>query len=267
MKIPYIKLYTSDVLAKSRKLNNEQIGRLVLSACEIAFEGSTENAPQNEAESAFFDMLNEWMNEAKTALKQKKNAGKKGGLATQKKYKVSDGSTACFSASSTSLKHTDTDTDTETNTKTETDNKTTNSKQPFAVLKNQKEQKPNRVYDFGSWVAKVFDYPMDENQFNIWFKRNCRTLKSILDFSGDNMQKGFLMIQACLDKLNENNLTFSYESVIRRAPEYFAQAEKWYEEGFRMRQTNDGFKRLKENIQNSTSEKLNLCLPEMEGKL
>lgn len=100
---------------------------------------------------------------------------------------------------------------------------------------------PHRLFEFGKWVAEIFDYPMDENQLQMWFKRNCRTLKSILEFSGDNMQKAFLMIKACMDKLNENNLTFSYESVTRRAPEYFAKAEKWYFEGYRMKKIDEKF--------------------------
>lgn len=108
---------------------------------------------------------------------------------------------------------------------------------------------PHRLFEFGKWVAEIFDYPMDDNQQQMWFKRNCRTLKSILDFSGDNMQKAFLMIKACMDKLNENNLTFSYESVTRRAPEYYAKAEQWYLEGYRMQKKDDKFIMAKGAIQ------------------
>lgn len=124
MKIPYIKIYTADLLAKSRRLNAEQIGRLVIAACEQAFEGSSQNAFLDPQEQAFYAMLNDWIAESETALKQKKLAGRKGGKATQQKNKLLDGSTACTSAlskplasaSSVCLKHTETDTETKTET-------------------------------------------------------------------------------------------------------------------------------------------------------
>ena len=64
MKIPYIKIYASDLLAKSRKLSPEQIGRAVVGLCEQAFENETAYKPQNEAEEAFFNLLLEWKSES-----------------------------------------------------------------------------------------------------------------------------------------------------------------------------------------------------------
>ena len=113
MKIPYIKIYTADLLAKSRRLSAEQIGNAIIGICEQAFENDTQYSPENEAERAFFNMLLDWKNESIKGLKQKKLAGKKGGLNTQARHKLSDGSTACFSASSTLFKQTETETETE----------------------------------------------------------------------------------------------------------------------------------------------------------
>ena len=119
MKIPYIKIYTADLLAKSRHLSAEQIGNAMIGICEQAFENETLYEPKNEAERSFYNMLFSWKNESISALKQKKLAGKKGGLVTQARHKLSDESTACLSASSTPSKQTETDTESETETETE----------------------------------------------------------------------------------------------------------------------------------------------------
>ena len=121
MKIPYIKIYTADLLAKSRRLSAEQIGNAMIGICEQAFENETQYEPKSEAERSFYNMLFSWKNESISALKQKKLAGKKGGLATQARHKLSDESTACLSASSTPDKQTETDTESETETDTGTD--------------------------------------------------------------------------------------------------------------------------------------------------
>ena len=121
MKIPYIKIYTADLLAKSRHLSAEQIGNAMIGICEQAFENETQYEPKNEAERSFYTMLFGWKNESISALKQKKLAGKKGGLITQARHKLSDESTACLSASSTHSKQTETEAEAESETETETD--------------------------------------------------------------------------------------------------------------------------------------------------
>ena len=78
MKIPYVKIYTADLLATSRKLTPEQIGQAILGLCEQAFENETAYQPQSQAERALFDMLVSWKQESIAALKQKKNAGRSG---------------------------------------------------------------------------------------------------------------------------------------------------------------------------------------------
>lgn len=119
MKIPYIKIYTADLLAKTRRLNAEQIGKAVIGICEQGFENQTQYVPESAQELDFYNMLLAWKNESILAFKQKRNAGKKGGKKTQEKKKLLDGSTACFSASSTLNKQTETDTETDTETELE----------------------------------------------------------------------------------------------------------------------------------------------------
>ena len=100
MKIPYVKIYTADLLAKARKLSPEQIGRAMLGLCEQAFENQTAYKPRNEDERAFYEMLLGWKNASVSVIKSRKKAGRKGGLATQSKLKLSDGSNASPLASS-----------------------------------------------------------------------------------------------------------------------------------------------------------------------
>lgn len=100
MKIPYVKIYTADFLAKSRKLSPEQIGRAVVGVCEQAFENATAYKPRNEEERSFYEMLLNWKNASVSVIKSRKKAGRKGGLATQSKLKLSDGSNASPLASS-----------------------------------------------------------------------------------------------------------------------------------------------------------------------
>ena len=102
MKIPYVKIYTADLLATSRKLTPEQIGQAILGMCEQAFENETAYQPQSQAEQALFDMLVSWKQESIAALKQKKNAGRSGAKKRwqkeREKAELSDGSTAIISA-------------------------------------------------------------------------------------------------------------------------------------------------------------------------
>ena len=85
MKIPYVKIYTADLLAKARKLSPEQIGRAVVGVCEQAFENQTDYTPQTEPEQAFFNLLMEWKQESIAALKQKRSAGRNGAKKKRKK--------------------------------------------------------------------------------------------------------------------------------------------------------------------------------------
>lgn len=120
MKIPYIKIYTADLLAKTRRLSPQEIGEAVIAACEMAFEGSTEYKPAQANAQAFFNMLNDWTAESKDALKAQRTRAKKGAQARWQKSEVLDGTQAFtkeMPKQSFTQCHTETDTDTETDIK------------------------------------------------------------------------------------------------------------------------------------------------------
>ena len=120
MKIPYIKIYTADLLAKTRRLSPQEIGEAVIAACEMAFEGSTEYKPAQANAQAFFNMLNDWTAESKDSLKAQRTRAKKGAQARWQKSEVLDGAQAFtkeMPKQSFTQCHTDTETDTETDIK------------------------------------------------------------------------------------------------------------------------------------------------------
>ena len=221
MKIPYVKIYTADLLAKSRKLTPEQIGRAMLGLCEQAFENNTDYQPGTQAEQALFDMLLGWKNESVSALKQKKNAGRKGGKAAQEKRKFSDGSTACASASSTRNKQTDTETETDT----ETD---INKQHTAAPAAGQERPKPklNNLQKFSNAVIAEFEELETKDQIAVWFKRNCRCLTDILKFCDGDIPTGLATIRVCVERLEKAGLSGGYEAVCRNLPEYYHEAKK-----------------------------------------
>ncbi len=94
MKIPYIKLYTPEVLAATRHLSPGVIGEILVGVCELAFDGTTNFEALSPNEKAFFDMVVGWKEESEQALLQKKLAGKKGGKTTQQKRRRLEESTA-----------------------------------------------------------------------------------------------------------------------------------------------------------------------------
>lgn len=229
MKIPYLKIYTADLLAVNRKLNPEQIGSAILGICEQAFDNQTQYEPKNEAERAFYDMLLGWKNESIKALKIKKLAGKKGGTVTQARHKLSDGSTACFSASSKQNKQTETDTETET----ETDiNKllTAGKPQGSKVVLEPKPKKLNDLQKFSNAVIENFEPEVQtDGQKAVWFKRNCRCLSDILRFCGGDIDMALGCIYVCATRLKKANLRGGYEAVCRNLPDYYSEAKKLQE--------------------------------------
>ncbi|MDD6153478.1 MAG: hypothetical protein PUC11_05980 [Elusimicrobia bacterium] len=226
MKIPYVKVYTADLLAKSRRLTPEQIGRAILGICEQAFENATDYAPQTDAEKALFDMLIGWKNESVSALKQKKKAGRLGAQKTNEKRKLSDGGTAALSAVGTSKRHTETDTDTET----ETDINKQHTAAPAAGQVNQKP-KLNKLQEFSNAVLAEFEELETKDQIAVWFKRNCRCLSDILKFCNGEIPVGLAVIRVCVERLEKAGLSGGYEAVCRNLPEYYHEAKKRLEGG------------------------------------
>lgn len=219
MKIPYVKVYTADLLAKSRRLTPEQIGRAILGICEQAFENATDYSPKTDAEKALFDMLIGWKNESVSALKQKTKAGRLGAQKTNEKRKLSDGGTAALSAVGTRKRHTETDTDTET----ETD---INKQLTAAPAAEQAKPKLNKLQEFSNAVLAEFEELETKDQIAVWFKRNCRCLSDILKFCNGEIPVGLAVIRVCVERLEKAGLSGGYEAVCRNLPEYYHEAKK-----------------------------------------
>ena len=77
MKIPYIKIYTADLLAVCRKLTDEQLGSAVLGICEQAFENDTTYLPDTPQEERLFALLTQWKDEALESYEQNKKKMKR----------------------------------------------------------------------------------------------------------------------------------------------------------------------------------------------
>lgn len=145
MKIPYIKIYTADLLAKTRRLSPQEIGEAVIAACEIAFEGSTEYKPAQANAQAFFNMLNDWTAESKDALKAQRTRAKKGAQARWQKSEVLDGSQAFtkeMPKQSFTQCHTETETCTETGIK-----ETKKKSEPEPLLPAKKQTATDAAFD------------------------------------------------------------------------------------------------------------------------
>lgn len=125
MKIPYIKLYTADLLAATRDLTSEQIGDLIVAVCEQAFSKRTLFEPKTEREKEYYEMFKNWKEESEVFYKTRKKVARKGGLALTKKRKLlEEAASTCASTANVTCQtetDTETDTDTETETKTEKD--------------------------------------------------------------------------------------------------------------------------------------------------
>ena len=63
-------------------------------------------------------------------------------------------------------------------------------------------------------------------QQEIWFKRNVRCLKDILQFCGEDIPLALQTIDVCLERLEKSGLTGGYEAVCRNLPEYMARAQE-----------------------------------------
>ena len=153
MKIPYIKIYTADLLAKTRRLSPQEIGEAVIAACEMAFEGSTDYKPAQANAQAFFNMLNDWTAESKDALKAQHSRAKKGAQARWQKSEVLDGAQAFTKEMP---KQSICQCQTETETETETDIKETKKKsEPEPLLPTKKQTATDAAFeDFWSSFPK-----------------------------------------------------------------------------------------------------------------
>ena len=237
MKLPYVKLYTADLLAASRHLTAQQLGEALLGICEQAFENATDYQPETAREQAFFEQLLCWKNEAEQSYKQRKKAGRKGGRVTGQKSKKIVGSEIKIPASSTTLKQTETDTETETETETENNitpiPPTAQGENIRSLSGKEKElaefarQADKGLSEFARRVAKRFEENVrTEDQHRIWFHKNRRKLKDIWEFCGKDIPLALQTISVCARSLEKAGLTGGYAAVCRNLPEYMFRAQQ-----------------------------------------
>lgn len=222
MKIPYIKIYTADLLAKTRRLTAEQIGEALIGVCEQAFDNETQYEPKNDAERAFYTTLLEWKNESVSALKQKKLAGKNGAKKRWQEKQLSDGSNAISTANSTKVWQTETETDTET----EKNIYTAVKPQGLLEPKPKPKKELNNLQKFAVQVLEHFEPDVKtKDQKSVWYKRNCRCLSDILKFCEQNIPLAVKAIDVCLERMDKAGFSCGYEAVVRNIPEYYSVAK------------------------------------------
>ncbi len=230
MKIPYVKLYTADLLAASRYLTAQQIGDAILALCESAFENDTAYTPDTAREEAFFNMLLNWKEEAQRAYKQNKKVAQKAARARWKKQAVSGDAPSISSACTTPLCQTETETKTETEPNTETENINIFTAQPKAAQSNPTLSPAKKLplpAEFVDQVIERFEKPIEtDTQKHIFLKRNARCLKDILDFCDHNIVLALQTISVCARRLQQAGFSGGYEAVCRHLPEYYDKAKK-----------------------------------------
>lgn len=232
MKIPYVKLYTADLLAASRYLTSQQIGDGILALCESAFENDTAYTPDTAREQAFFNMLLNWKEESRQALETNKKKMKKArSMRWQKKQNIV-GQSLQKATQATLPQHTETEPDTETKTETEPETENINifTAQPRAAQSNPNLSPAKKLplpAEFVDQVIERFEKPIEtDTQKHIFLKRNARCLKDILDFCDHDIMLALQTISVCARRLQQAGFSGGYEAVCRHLPEYYDKAKK-----------------------------------------
>jgi hypothetical protein len=82
------------------------------------------------------------------------------------------------------------------------------------------------LHTFAREVLTRFEPSINATQQDIWFKRNCRCLKDILDFCHGDKTLALTTIDVCLDSLENTGFNCGYEAVLRNITNYYTGAEK-----------------------------------------
>lgn len=82
-----------------------------------------------------------------------------------------------------------------------------------------------RLKAFAGKVALKFENFENQTQKNVWFYRNYKNLRDILDYSGSE-QMGLLTIQACAEMLEAKGYNGGYGAVCRNLPLYYEKAKR-----------------------------------------
>ena len=232
MKIPYIKLYTADLLAVCRKMTDEQLGSAVLGICEQAFENDTAYLPDTPQEERLFALLTQWKDEALESYEQNKKKMKKARSARWKKQENVVGKSLRNMFEGGIAQQTDTETDTETETETKTETETENisltAQAPAAQGERAKTPLPAEFVDR---VIERFEQAVaTPAQREIFVRRNARCLKDILGFCDHNISLALQTISVCARRLEQGGVSGGYEAVCRNLPEYYEKAKQELQE-------------------------------------
>ena len=224
MKIPYIKIYTADLLAVCRKLTDEQLGSAVLGICEQAFENDTAYLPDTPQEERLFALLTQWKDEALESYEQNKKKMKKARSARWKKQENVVGKSLRNMFEGGIAQQTDTETDTET----ETENISLTAQAPAAQGERAKTPLPAEFVDR---VIERFEQAVaTPAQREIFVRRNARCLKDILGFCDHNISLALQTISVCARRLEQGGVSGGYEAVCRNLPEYYEKAKQELQE-------------------------------------
>ena len=234
MKIPYIKIYTADLLAVCRKLTDEQLGSAVLGICEQAFENDTTYLPDTPQEERLFALLTQWKDEALESYEQNKKKMKKARSARWKKQENVVGKSLrnMFEGGIAQQTDTETETETETDTDTETENISLTAQAPAAQTEREFcEKKTPLPAEFVDRVIERFEQAVTTDaQREIFVRRNARCLKDILSFCDHDIALALQTISVCARRLEQGGVSGGYEAVCRNLPEYYEKAKQELQE-------------------------------------
>ena len=82
------------------------------------------------------------------------------------------------------------------------------------------------LHVFARQVLNHFEPSIDDTQQDIWFKRNCRCLKDILDFCHGDRTLALTTIDVCLEGAENAGFSCGYEAVARNITNYYTEAQK-----------------------------------------
>ena len=90
----------------------------------------------------------------------------------------------------------------------------------------QQTRKLNELQQFAEQVLEHFEPDVKtKDQKSVWYKRNCRCLRDILNFCGKDIPLALKTIDVCLDRMDKAGFTCGYEAVVRNIPEYYSVAK------------------------------------------
>ena len=94
-----------------------------------------------------------------------------------------------------------------------------------AAQEKKSSPQKEKLRAFADKVALKFESFENQAQKNVWFYRNYKNLRDILDYGGSE-QMGLLTIQACAEMLEAKGYSGGYGAVCRNLPLYYEKAKR-----------------------------------------